>query len=73
MGIPENASILGYFTVKTVKNGYFTVIPRDSEVVLKLPEYPLTLVPESQRELIKEGAGGQIALIGDTTVFRFEF
>lgn len=73
MEIPENASILGYFTVKSVKNGYFTVIPRDSGETLKLPEYPLTSVPEDQRELIKEGIEGQIALIGDTTVFRFEF
>lgn len=61
-----------FFTVKTVKNGFFTLFPDGFEgKPEKLPEFPITMVYETQRLAVKEGARGKMTLDGDTVSLEF--
>lgn len=71
---PKNIEYLGFFTVKSVKNGFFSVIPDNFEenIHVKSPEFPLSLIPEPLRGQVKEKVRGQIFFMDGTVSFKFE-
>jgi hypothetical protein len=62
------------FTIEKVSGDFFTIRPigySNDDMHLRLPEYPISLVSEDQRSLIKEGSKGLMFLSGCPTKFLF--